>query len=142
MTAHFMSKHRLVASVFGTSLGNHVQSGTDFVTSPEQSIQVGILHKSAGEKIPSHQHRPTSKNVIGCQEVLILSKGKMKVEIYSPENEFIASIIIGPGQMFIQYTGGHAFEVIEDVQFIEIKQGPYTPEDKVIFNPMAHENMK
>jgi hypothetical protein len=28
------------------------------------------------------------------------------------------------------------------VQFIELKQGPYTPADKVYFNPLAHEQTK
>lgn len=142
MSVNLMSKHRLVASVFGSSLGEYVKSGTNFVTSPDQSIQVGILHKAQGEKVSTHQHRPTVKNVTGCQEVIIVTKGQMKVDVYSPENEFIASLIISPNQIFVQYMGGHSFEVMEDVQFIEIKQGPHCPEDKIYFNPMDHENMK
>ena len=32
---------------------------------------------------------------------------------------------LGPGDFLLSLTGGHSFEVLEDVRLIEVKQGPY-----------------
>jgi len=42
--------------------------------------------------------------------------------------------ILKKGDLILLFNGGHGFEVLKDVEIIEIKQGPfYKDKDKVIF---------
>lgn len=115
---------------------------TEFITDPSRSIQVGVLHRRAQTRVECHQHLPKQKTVNGCQEVLIIKSGMLHVDIYDPDKNYICTRVLRTGDILIQYWGGHAFEFLNDTVFIELKQGPYTPEDKVFFNPLAHEQMK
>lgn len=119
-------------------------SETEFYTKEDHSIQVGFLCRKEGTKVASHQHLPVQKLVTGCQEVLIIKEGIIHVDVFSPHGEFslLNTIVLMSGDIYIQYCGGHSFTFYEDTKFIEIKQGPYTPADKVFFNPLAHEQTK
>jgi hypothetical protein len=45
--------------------------------------------------------------------------------------------------MWIEATGGHGFEVIEDIEMIEVKQGPYAgDDDKTRFDSVAEVHLK
>ena len=143
MPKYFMSQfHDLLATYIEMFYDETEAPVTKFLTAPEHSIQVGYLSRPKGTSIASHQHKPTSKVVQGCQEVLLVRKGRLQVSIYDVQGNFVASQMLKAGSIFIQYKGGHSFFAPEDVSFVEIKQGPYTPEDKVYFNPVLHENMK
>jgi hypothetical protein len=115
---------------------------TEFVTKECHSIQVGVLHRPVGYVVEAHQHLPVQKQVSGCQEVLIVRQGSVVVDIFSHEKHPIATRVLRLGDIYIQYIGGHRFEFIHDSQIVEIKQGPYTPQDKVYFNPLEHEQTK
>jgi hypothetical protein len=119
-----------------------VMNGTTFVTGPEHSLQLGLLERLASTKVAAHQHNPVTKEVIGCQEILIVISGLIAVKIYDAGNEWIAERLLRTGDVYMQYFGGHSFEFIHDTRFYEIKQGPYAPSDKVYFNPLAHEQTK
>ena len=44
--------------------------------------------------------------------------------------------------MLLAY-GGHGFEMLEDSEMIEVKQGPYAGEmDKIRFNPVKKEKLE
>lgn len=115
---------------------------TEFVTEPDHSIQVGLLHRPADSVVEAHQHLPVQKTVSGCQEVLYIKSGNVHVDVYDPEKNFVETVQIGAGDTYIQFYGGHRFRFLTDTQFIEIKQGPFTPADKVFFDPRCHEQMK
>ena len=58
-------------------------------------------------------------NAYGMAERLEDDLG-IKVELYDVASE---------GMIIIIFDGGHAINIIEDSKFIEIKQGPYDPEN-------------
>ena len=132
----------LLATLISAKQNDNAKSKTEFVTDDSQSIQVGILHRPAGTVVQAHQHLPVQKQVVGTQEVLIVKSGHIVVDIYDLSGNFVSAKPLRTGDIYIQYCGGHAFHFITDAQFVEIKQGPYTPADKVFFNPLAHEQMK
>ena len=59
------------------------------------------------------------------QEVLYVERGRMQVTIYTHEWEVITRTEMAAGDVLFSVTGGHGFEVLEDVRLIEVKQGPY-----------------
>ncbi len=57
----------------------------------------------------------------------------MAVELYGDDGHFLREIIMHPGDAIVLIHGVYAIRVIEDMQCISVKQGPFlgTENDKV-----------
>ena len=66
---------------------------------------------------------------------MLVKKGIIKVIFYDEKKKNIKQDkILKKGDLILLFNGGHGFEVLKDVEIIEIKQGPfYKDKDKVIF---------
>jgi len=112
------------------------KEGIHFFTPPEFSQQLGYMHHPPGKKIEPHFHNAVERNVIYTQEVLLIKKGKLKVNFYDDDRQFIAERILSAGDVILLSNGGHGFEVLEELEMIEVKQGPYCGDlDKTRFMP-------
>ena len=68
------------------------------------------------------------------QETLFIKKGKLLVDFYDDEQSYLESRELVAGDVVLLIRGGHGFEVLEDLEMIEVKQGPYAgDQDKVRF---------
>lgn len=110
------------------------QPGISFFTPDAFSQQLAYMRHPTGKEIPPHVHNPVAREVSFTQEVLFIRKGKLRVDFYSDEREYLESRILEGGDTILLATGGHGFEVLEEVEMIEVKQGPYAGEqDKTRF---------
>jgi hypothetical protein len=108
--------------------------GIHFFTPNELSQQLAYMRHPVGKVIQPHVHNPVTREVQFTQEALFIRKGKLRVDIYNNEQEYLESRILDPGDVILLVTGGHGFEVLEEVEMIEVKQGPYVGEqDKTQF---------
>ena len=90
----------------------------------------------AGKLIDPHVHNPVPREVHYTQEVLFIKRGKVRVDFYSNEQVYIESRTLETGDTILLATGGHGFEMLEETEMIEVKQGPYAgEEDKTRFIP-------
>lgn len=57
----------------------------------------------------------------------------MSVQLYSDSGELLREIVMHPGDAIALIHGVHAIRVIEDMQCISVKQGPFlgTEYDKI-----------
>ena len=78
-----------------------------------------------GKIIQPHVHNPVKREVHFTKEVLILKKGKLRVDFYDDCKNYLESRILNSGDVILLSTGGHGFTVLEDLEMIEVKQGPY-----------------
>jgi hypothetical protein len=79
-------------------------------------------------------HNPVPREVHFTQEVLFLKRGKLRVDFYDEHQNYLESRILGAGDVILLATGGHGFEVLEEIEMIEVKQGPYAgDQDKTRF---------
>jgi mannose-6-phosphate isomerase-like protein (cupin superfamily) len=109
--------------------------GVQFFTPNEYSQQLGYMHHPAGKIIQPHIHRSVKRRVTLTQEVLFIRRGKLRVDFYSRGQEYIESRTLGTGDVILLASAGHGFEVLEDLEMFEVKQGPYAEdEDKVRFD--------
>ena len=112
----------------------------DFLTPDTFGQQVAYMNRPKGEVIQSHIHEPISRTLIGTQEVLYIRKGRIRVDFYESDRSYVSSTILEAGDLMLLNTGGHGFEVLEDIDMIEIKQGPFAEgRDKTRFVPEPHE---
>lgn len=101
------------------------EPGIHFFTPDNLSQQLGFMHHAKGKLIDPHIHNPVKRDVTYTQEALFIRKGKLRVDFYSHDYIYIESHLLQPGDVILLVSGGHGFEVIEDVEMIEVKQGPY-----------------
>ena len=108
--------------------------GVHFFTPGDFSQQLGHMSHPAGLKIEPHLHREVFRGVRRTQEVLVIRKGRLRVDFYTDARELVDSRVLEAGDVILLVQGGHGFEVIEACDMIEIKQGPYLgDEDKIRF---------
>ncbi len=110
------------------------KNGIHFLTPSDLSQQVAYMHHPQGKSIVAHVHNPVPREVSYTQEVLFIKRGRLRVDFYSNEQSYLESRILQNGDVILLITGGHGFEVLEEVEMIEVKQGPYIgEEDKTRF---------
>jgi hypothetical protein len=111
-------------------------SKTEFYTPENYSQQLGIIKYPSGGNIKPHFHNKVTREVFFTQEVLVIRKGKVKVNLFSNQSlDFVTSVILNEGDTILLASGGHGFEMMEDTEMLEVKQGPYNgvQNDKTIF---------
>lgn len=114
--------------------GSYDQPGIQFFTSDELSQQLASMSYSPGKIIPAHTHNPVLREVFHTQECLFIRKGKVRIDFFTQDHEYRKSRILCAGDVILLITGGHGFEVLEDLNMVEVKQGPYAGEmDKTRF---------
>lgn len=112
----------------------HEEPGIQFFTPANFSQQVAYMQHPAGHKIGAHIHNLLIRQVLYTQEVLIIRKGKIKVNLYSSNRELIGERVLKSGDLILLCGGGHSIEMLEETSMIEIKQGPFAGDgDKTRF---------
>ncbi len=108
--------------------------GIQFFTNDNDSQQLGYMNRPKGYEIKPHRHNLVQREVHLTQEVLFIKSGKVRVDFYSNEQEYLESRILNKGDVILLSDGGHGFKMLEPSEIIEVKQGPYCGEqDKVRF---------
>lgn len=114
---------------------NFSKPGIQFFTPDEYSQQLGFMKHPKGHVIFPHIHNEVKRDVFLTQEVLIIKKGKLRVDFYDDDKNYIFSEVLLEGDIILLSKGGHGFEVLEELEMIEVKQGPYCGEqDKTKFS--------
>jgi len=122
---------------------NFQKDGIEFFTPDDFSQQLAYMKRQKNYVIPPHVHNAVLREVHFTQEVLFIKSGKVRVDFYDDEKNYIKSVILEAGDVILLAAGGHGFEMLEDSEIIEVKQGPYAGEmDKVRFEPVDKTKIK
>jgi mannose-6-phosphate isomerase-like protein (cupin superfamily) len=114
------------------------EPGIHFFTPNDLSQQLAFMRHPAGKVIDPHVHNPVRRSVHYTQEVLFVKKGKLRVDFYDEAQQYLDSRVLHGGDVILLATGGHGFEVLEEVEMIEVKQGPYAgDQDKTRFTGVS-----
>ena len=116
------------------------KDGIEFFTPDDYSQQVGYMKRPEGYKIKPHIHNHVPRKVSNTQEVLIIKKGKVRVDFYDAQKEYLISKILLKGDLIVLISGGHGFFMEKESEIIEVKQGPYIEEkDKEKFDSITND---
>jgi mannose-6-phosphate isomerase-like protein (cupin superfamily) len=122
---------------------NFDEKGIHFFTPPEFSQQLAFMRHPPGKVIDPHVHNPVDRSVQYTQEVLFIKSGKVRVDFYSQERAYLESRVLESGDVILLAAGGHGFEVLEELEMIEVKQGPYAGDmDKTRFDGIPAERTR
>jgi len=109
-------------------------SGIQFFTPDDYSQQLGYMCHPPGKIIEPHVHNEVPRAITLTQEVLFIRRGKVRVDFYDEQRTYLESRILVTGDVILLAWGGHGFEALEELEMIEVKQGPYVGgQDKVRF---------
>lgn len=105
------------------------KDGIEFFTPNEYSQQLAYMSHPVGKIIEPHIHNIVRREVHYTQEVLFIKKGKLRVDFYNAEKSYLMSHILERGDVILLSSGGHGFEVLDELEMYEVKQGPYAGDD-------------
>lgn len=112
----------------------YAEPGIRFLTPDDFSQQLAFMKHARGRIIEPHVHNAVARNVQYTQEVLFIKRGRLRVDFYDDDRGYLESHVLEAGDVILLASGGHGFEVLDDVEMIEVKQGPYAGEqDKTRF---------
>jgi len=121
---------------------NFKKEGIEFFTPDDFSQQLAYMKRPKDYVIAPHVHNAVKREVLFTKEVLFIRTGKVRVDFYDEEKNYLESAIVSAGDVILLAFGGHGFEMLEESEIIEVKQGPYAGEmDKVRFDPVAKEKL-
>jgi len=105
--------------------GDFDEPGVHFFTPGDFSQQLGYMRHPAGHVIEPHVHNQVQRSVQFTREVLILRRGRLRVDFYTDGGDYLESRELRAGDVILLAAGGHGFEALEEIEMIEVKQGPY-----------------
>lgn len=122
-----LKDNKLIAIVFDKFEGD----GTVPQTDPSYPLQLLMMRHEKGKIFDAHTHEPKERATTFLQEAIVVTKGKLKIDILTRQSEFVSTVTLSPGQCVFMVDGGYKVEVLEDVEFYEFKNGPFL-EDKMM----------
>ena len=131
MIQNITHEGRSLATLLRTS---YHEEGIRFFTPDEYSQHLAYMNRPQGYVIQPHVHIQVDRKASFTQEVLYVRKGRVRVDFYRDDESYVESREITIGYVILLSTGGHGFEMIEESEMIEVKQGPYM-DDKRRFTP-------
>jgi mannose-6-phosphate isomerase class I len=107
---------------------------TTFFSPAESSFQFGLLAHKAGFVEPPHYHKPFKREIEDLQQMFVVQRGVVVVELYADDKTLLREVTLKAGDAIVLIHGIHAIRVLEDMQCISVKQGPFLgPENDKVF---------
>lgn len=119
---------------------NYTHEGINFFTDNSSPQQIAFMKHPKDKVVLAHVHNKIKREVSITQETLILKKGKMRLDLYTNEKEYLESYIIEAGDIVFLASGGHGIKILEEIEMIEVKQGPYIGENDKFRFPAINNN--
>ena len=120
--------------IYGYIIKYKKKNGVNFLTPPELTQQVGQIKHKKNHIIKPHLHFKNFRKINYTAEVLIIQKGKVRLDLYSKNKKYLFSKILNKNNIVILIKGAHGFKILEPTEMLEIKQGPYSKKkDKELF---------
>jgi hypothetical protein len=106
---------------------------TRFFSDEGSSLQFGLLAHEAGFVEPAHYHHPIKREISDLQQMLVVQRGVVAIDFFAPDGAKFHEVVLRVGDAINLVHGVHAVRVIEDMQCVSVKQGPFFGEklDKV-----------
>jgi len=139
MIQHIINNKQLLSIIIRHSFD---KEGIEFFTPNDFSQQLAYMKRPKDYVISPHVHNPVPREVQFTKEVLYLKSGKVRVDFYDDQQNYIESTVLNAGDVILLAFGGHGFEMLEESEIIEVKQGPYAGDlDKTRFEPVPSDQL-
>jgi hypothetical protein len=109
---------------------------TRFFSDAGSSFQFGLLAHEAGFVEAAHYHHPVVRRIPDLQQMFVVQRGVVAVAFYTEAGEQFHEVVLKIGDAINLIHGAHSVRVIEDMQCVSVKQGPFLGDemDKINLN--------
>ncbi len=98
---------------------------TKFFSPADSSFQFGLLAHEAGFIEPPHYHKPVNRVINDLQQMFVVQRGVVAVDFFDESGKRFREVVLRAGDGIVLVHGTHAVRVVEDMQCISVKQGPF-----------------
>lgn len=98
---------------------------TRFFSPADSSFQFGLLAHEAGFIEPAHYHKPVKREINDLQQMFVVQRGVVAVDFFDESGKKFREVVLRTGDGIVLIHGTHAVRVLEDMQCISVKQGPF-----------------
>ncbi len=119
-------EYRLMAIIIRSEFQ---KNGIEFFTPNSLSQQLAYMKREKGYKIQAHVHKPVPRDVSYTLETLFIKSGVVKIDFFKENKEYFCTRTLKDKDVILLVSGGHSFEMLEESEIIEVKQGPYAGEN-------------
>lgn len=103
---------------------------TRFFSPAGSSLQFGLLAHGAGFVEPAHVHHPVKREIRDLQQMFLVQRGVVAVDFFGSEGKKVAEVVLKAGDAILLVDGAHSVRVLEDMQCVSVKQGPFLGAEK------------
>ena len=141
MIEKILNKKKLLALIVRGKYRN--KKGITFFTPNNSTQQFGYMKHQTKHIIKPHLHKKRITKISYTTEVILILKGRLRVDFYNHLKKYLFSKIIKEKDIIMLVHGGHGFKVLKNVEMLEIKQGPYSLiKDKIKFEKVVENKIK
>lgn len=98
---------------------------TYFFSPPDLSFQFGLLAHEAGFIEEPHCHHSELRSISDLQQMFVVQRGVVAISFYDERGVIFREVLLKQGDAINLVHGAHSLRVIEDMQCITVKQGPF-----------------
>jgi hypothetical protein len=113
---------------------------TQFFSPPASSFQFGLLAHEAGFVEAPHYHKPLERTINDLQQMFIVQRGVVAVDFFDEHGNHFREVVLRPGDGIVLVHGIHSVRVLEDMQCISVKQGPFLGDENDKINVEVNNN--
>lgn len=106
-----------------------IKIGANSFTLYTNSKQPAGICYPKGCIVPPHVHNPHVKMLEFTQEVLVIKLGKVRIDFYDDDRQYVESHVLKVGDVVLLAAGGHGLKILEDSVIIEVAQRPFKSEE-------------
>ncbi|HEY8409861.1 MAG TPA: hypothetical protein VIK76_00580 [Pyrinomonadaceae bacterium] len=119
-----------IVELNGTKYAEIIWSGTEvketkFFSPADSSFQFGLLAHEAGFVEAAHYHKPVARTITDLQQMFVVQRGVVAVDFFDEHGNRFREVVLRAGDGIVLVHGTHAVRVLEDMQCISVKQGPF-----------------
>ena len=141
MIEKIIYKKKLLALIVREKYRN--RKGITFFTPNESTQQFGYMKHKKKHIIKPHLHKKRVTKISYTTEVILIFKGKLRVDFYNQYKKYLFSKILKEKDIIMLVHGGHGFKVLKNIEMLEIKQGPYSlTKDKIKFEEVNEKKIR
>lgn len=98
---------------------------TRFFSPAGSSFQFGLLAHEAGFVEAAHYHHSVKREITDLQQMLVVQRGIVAIDFFTPDGEKFREVVLKSGDAITLIHGAHSVRVLEDMQCVSVKQGPF-----------------
>lgn len=101
-----------------------------FFSPAGSSMQFGLLAHSTGFVESAHHHVCSARKIDDLQQMFVVQKGIVAVDFFDDDGRKFRDVVLKTGDAILLVHGVHSIRVLETMQCVSVKQGPFLGPDK------------